>query len=100
MIRLKSLLTENEQLGDVAVGQLVKTEKPLKVKIIGGGKNKDAWYQDYIGKIFTVYKGNEDLAKSLGHEFIYEVLKNDENEKTLGREVRKDMIAPDAAEEI
>jgi len=100
MIRLKSLLTENEQLGDVAVGQLVKTEKPLKVKIIGGGKNKDAWYQDYIGKIFTVYKGNETLAKSFGYEFLYEVLKNDEYEKTLGREVRKDMIAPDAAEEI
>jgi len=75
-------------------------KKPIKVKIIGGGKNKDAWYQDHIGKIFTVYKGNETLAKSLGHEFLYEVLKNDENEKTLGREVRNAMIAPDAAEEI
>ena len=77
-----------------------ETEKPIKVKIIGGGKKKDAWYQDHIGKIVTVYKGLEDLAEMDGYEFLYEVLKNDENEKTLGREVRGAVIAPDAAEEI
>tara|TARA_R110000803_G_scaffold117164_1_gene185692 strand:+ start:148 stop:390 length:243 start_codon:yes stop_codon:yes gene_type:complete len=76
-------------------------QTPLKVKIIGGGKNKDAWYQDYIGKIVTVYKGHEDLAEMSGHEFFYEVLKNDENKKSLGIDITTTKyIAPDAAEEV
>ena len=74
---MKNILTENmrrfktKNLNE----SLIMEQTPLKVKIIGGGKNKDAWYQDYIGKIFTVYKGNETLAKSFGYEFFYEVLK-------------------------
>ena len=80
--------------------QFLKEQTPLKVKIIGSDKNKDAWYQNYIGKIFTVFKGNENLAKRFGYKFFYEVLKNDENEKTLGGEVENNMIPPDAAEEV